>query len=67
MNTTTVTVNVQVQMDVNKNNPLLEQVQNVLEVMNNIVSMSEIEAQPQIFISDINDSDIITNEDENEN
>jgi len=58
----TITVNVQIQMDAKKGEDALTQVQNTLEVMNNIISMSELEAQPQIFISDISDSDIITAE-----
>lgn len=66
METKTITVNVQIQMDVNVNENTLTQVQNTLEVMNNIISMSELEVQPQIFISDISESDIINVESDGE-
>ena len=58
----TITVNVQIQMSVKKGENTLTQVQNTLETMDNIISMSELEAYPQIFISDISESDIITAE-----
>lgn len=54
----TVTVNVQIQMDVNGTDTLKE-VQNTLDLMNTIVGQSELDAQPQIFVSDISKSDII--------
>jgi hypothetical protein len=62
MNRKTITVAVQIQMDISGNNDTLAQVQDVLEAMNEAVSAGGIEAQPQIFISDISDSDIIENE-----
>ena len=66
----TVTVNVQIQMDINdseNNEKTLEQVVSVIEAVNAIVSISEIESQPQIFTSDISTSDIVLNEkDEND-
>lgn len=56
----TVTVTVTVQMNVNTGRrDILPQVQDALEEMNNAISGCEIEAQPQIFISDVSDSDII--------
>jgi hypothetical protein len=60
----TVTVSVQIQMDIKTKNDILPQVQDVLELMNEVVSDCRIDASPQIFISDISDSDIIENEDE---
>lgn len=53
----TVTVTVHIQMDVNGTD-ILKEVQETLDVMNNIVRQSELNAQPQIFVSDINNSDI---------
>lgn len=53
----TVTVTVQIQMDVDANKDVLSQVQNTLELMNNEVS--SIDSSPQIFMSDISNSDII--------
>jgi hypothetical protein len=58
MKTKTVTVTVQIQMDIQDNENEVSQVQDVLEVMNNIVAMSELGAEPQIFISDISGADI---------
>lgn len=60
----TVTVSVQIQMDVETRKDTLPQVQDVLELMNKVVDNYGIDASPQIFISDISDSDIIENEDE---
>ena len=53
-----VNVVVHIQMDVDSENPVLEQVQNTIDVMNKILGMSELETQPQIYNSDISNSDI---------
>ena len=63
MNTKTITVAVQIQMDIINEENALEQVKNALEAVNNAIYTSEIDAQPQIFISDISESDIIEDED----
>ena len=62
----TITVNVQIQMDVKGSEDVLKQVQDTLELMNDIISMSDLESQPQIFISDISHSDIFFNDSEEE-
>jgi hypothetical protein len=54
-----VTVTVQIQMDVNTRQDILPQVKDTLEWMNSTISASEIDAQPQIFVSDITDLDIL--------
>lgn len=54
----TVIVNVQIQMDINESRDEVQQVSNVLDAMNQIISISEIESQPQIFVSGIDYSDI---------
>ncbi len=65
MSKKTVTVSVQIQMDVEDNDNVLGQVQDVLEAVNEAISTSGIEAQPQVFISDISHSDIIDSNVEN--
>ena len=62
----TVTVAVQIQMDIIEGDEALPQVQDTLEFINNAISAYSIDGQPQIFISDISNSDIIENEDEEE-
>jgi hypothetical protein len=54
----TITVNVQIQMDVEDNKSVLSQVQDILEVVNDVISNNEIDGQPQIFVNDIDNSDI---------
>ena len=46
-------------MDVNTRQDILPQVKDTLEWMNSTISASEIDAQPQIFVSDITDLDIL--------
>lgn len=71
METKTVNVNVQIQMDITKGSDDVGQVQDVLELMNSAISKAGIKAEPQIFVSDISKADIIDsnsdddNEDEN--
>lgn len=55
----TVTVNVQIQMDVKKGDNILSQVQDILEVVNDTISNNEIDGQPSILLSGISNSDII--------
>jgi hypothetical protein len=55
----TITVAVQIQMDIKENQDSLTQVKDTLELMNTIISASKIEAQPQIFISEITNQYII--------
>ena len=59
----TVNVRVTIQIDINDNDDALTQVAGTLDLMNEIVGMSQLDAQPQILTSDISASDI----DENEN
>lgn len=54
-----VTVNVQIQMDIIDGQDEVGQVQDVLEAMNKAATSAAIIAEPQIFISDISNSDII--------
>ncbi len=64
MKTKTINVNVQIQMDITKGIDEVSQVKDVLELMNSAVSSAGINAEPQIFASDISKSDIIDNESE---
>lgn len=61
----TVNVMVMVQMEIKGDDPINE-VKDQLEVMDNIIRISELESQPQMFISNIDESDILDplNEDE---
>jgi len=59
-----ITVTVQIQLLIKEGGNDLTEVQDTLEVMNNIVGASELEAEPKIFISDISASDIIDVEEE---
>lgn len=58
MSTKTVSVTVQIQMDITKGENEVSQVQDVLELMNESISKAGIKAEPQIFISDISGADI---------
>lgn len=58
MSTKTVSVTVQIQMDITKGEDEVSQVQDVLELMNASISKAGIKAEPQIFISDISGADI---------
>ena len=65
METKTIIVNVEIKMVVKTDDDVLTQVQNTLEVMNDIISMSELEAQPKIFGSEVTHSVIFnSNRDE---
>ena len=59
----TVNIRVTIQMDINDDENALTQMIGTLELMNEIVGMSQLEASPQIFTTDISSSDI----DEEEN
>ena len=58
MKTKTVTVTVQIQMDILDNGNEVSQVQDALENMNRIVSSTFTNEEPQIFVSDISGADI---------
>jgi len=55
----TITVAVHIQMDIDENGNVVTQAQSILDLMNEIVGMSELESSPQIFTEDIDSSDII--------
>ncbi|MEK6829804.1 MAG: hypothetical protein AABY15_06820 [Nanoarchaeota archaeon] len=61
-----VTVQVQIQMDIDPRKNAVEQIKDTLETMNKIVGMSELDASPQIFVSDISASDVIDAENDEE-
>lgn len=67
METKTVNVNVQIQMDITKGSDDVGQVQNVLELMNSAISKADIKAEPQIFVSDISKADIIDSNSNDDN
>lgn len=69
MSTKTVSVTVQIQMDITKGENEVSQVQDVLELMNASISKAGIKAEPQIFISDISGADITdqNSEDDDDN
>lgn len=54
----TITVTVSIQMDIKKDGEQLEQVQEVLDLINTIVGASELESQPQVLVSSVDNSDI---------
>jgi hypothetical protein len=57
--TKTINVTVQIQMDVREDSDSAEQAREILDLVNTIISSSELETQPQIFTSDISRADII--------
>ena len=69
MSTKTVSVTVQIQMDITKGENEVSQVQDVLELMNASLSKAGIKAEPPIFISDISGADITdqNSEDDDDN
>ena len=67
METKTVNVNVQIQMDITKGSDDVGQVQDVLELINSAISKAGIKAEPQIFVSDISKSDIIDSNSDDDN
>lgn len=57
----TVNVRVTIQMDIPDTNSDVNEVQNILDAVNVLMHDNNIESQPQIFTSAIDDSDITLN------
>lgn len=57
--TKTVNVFISVQMDIREDQDPVEQVRDVLEAMDGIIRISELEASPSIFSSDVDNSNIV--------
>lgn len=53
----TVNIQVSIQMDIKGKN-ILQEVLDILDTVNAIISQSELDAQPQIFTTDLSNSDI---------
>jgi hypothetical protein len=60
----TITVAVHIQMDIDENGNVVTEVQRVLDLMNQIVGMSELESSPQIFTENIDSTNILDMETE---
>ena len=57
-----VTVTVQIQMDIKIGGNALSQVQDILEVVNDIISNNEVDDSPSILLSGIDNSEIFKDE-----